>query len=180
MTVGAESKRNCRFNLLTDRPATADAFGRESGPGPHQRVADAIGEILESRTAIENRRGTTTLALEGGWGSGKSTVIQLVRTRFEARPNHLTVEFDAWAHEGDPLRRTFLETFVARLNEKKWISDETATRVADRISRRMKTTTTETNSRPTRLGFFSSLSILFIPLGTALIHRQFRKEQAIK
>ena len=88
---------NEKTTLLDDSPATSDAFGA------HQRIAGAVLQL------VENEPGGKAIALIGQWGSGKSTVVNLAQN---AAPKNVGVfVFDAWAHQGDPLRRTFLEEF---------------------------------------------------------------------
>lgn len=88
----------CRTILLPDSPAQTDAFGS------HERLASAIAELISSDT------GGKSIALTGSWGSGKSTVITLLKSKLEAYARVFV--FDAWAHEGDPLRRAFLERLI--------------------------------------------------------------------
>lgn len=57
----------CPTILLDDVPATEDAFG------PHKRIADAIVSLVTSEP------GGRAIGVEGGWGSGKSTVVAFVR-----------------------------------------------------------------------------------------------------
>jgi len=167
------------FNLIADTPSSVDEF-----EGPHRRLADAVCRIIErnandgedSSKTISGR--ATTIALEGSWGSGKSSIVRMICDRLDEKDGVLTIEFDAWSHEGDPLRRTFLEKVIERLRkesrEDRWISTETAERVKGRISKKLRTTEIETKARPTRLGFFSSLSILLIPLGAAIVAHALR------
>lgn len=124
------SKSKCRTCLLPDAPATEDEFGS------HQRVAQAIADIINSkestsvtRTACpcKTQAGVVCIGLEGGWGSGKSSVIRLLSDILEPEddrenPNSdcAVFIFDAWAHQGDPLRRTFLEKLIIRL-QNKWL-----------------------------------------------------------
>lgn len=63
--------QKCPTFLIDDRPADEDAFG------PHQRVADAIADLIESE-----EEGGKVIGLEGGWGAGKSTVIGFLEKRF--------------------------------------------------------------------------------------------------
>ncbi len=91
--------------LLPDVPTEEDAFGS------HARLATALADL------IEREEGGKAIALEGGWGSGKSSVIEMLKRRLE-RPGDgqattSTYVFDAWSHEGDPLRRVFLEELTA-------------------------------------------------------------------
>lgn len=101
-------------NLLVDTPAIKDEFGT------HERIAEAIA------SAIKSEDGGITIGLEGGWGSGKSTVINLVKKKISINENKnaTIVLFDAWAHQGDPLRRTFLETVISHLQNEKWVDTE--------------------------------------------------------
>jgi predicted KAP-like P-loop ATPase len=99
--------RNARPNkdvvLLDDLPAKVDAFGA------HARIAQSIRELIATEP------GGKAIALVGSWGGGKSTVINLLRAGEESKADGLAVfVFDAWVHEGDPLRRTFLEKFTVQ------------------------------------------------------------------
>src|SRR5690348_8063958 len=81
----------CSTVLIPDEPAEADSFG------PHGRLAAAVVDL------IRNTDGGKAIGIEGGWGSGKTTVVKLVKSEIERDGNYTVVEFDAWAHEGDPL-----------------------------------------------------------------------------
>lgn len=91
--------------LLPDLPTAADAFG------PHRQLANAIADL------IRTEEGGKAIALEGGWGSGKSSVIEMLRAVLsDEATSAAKVQvhvFDAWSHEGDPLRRVFLEDLTA-------------------------------------------------------------------
>lgn len=85
-----------RTILLDDLPSDTDSFGS------HEPVAAAIGEM------VEREEGGKAIALEGSWGSAKSTIISVLSERLEGQ----VFVFDAWAHEGDPLGRVFLERLI--------------------------------------------------------------------
>lgn len=90
--------RKCPTKPLLDLPAGEDAFG------PHERIAEAIEELIASED------GGKSIALTGPWGSGKSTVVSLLKGLFRDDNRILKCEvfvFDAWSHQGDPLRRSF-------------------------------------------------------------------------
>jgi ABC-type transport system involved in cytochrome bd biosynthesis fused ATPase/permease subunit len=65
----SEMCNQCVTHLLPDEPTTHDIFGS------HERVASAIGELISSETAGK------TIAVTGPWGSGKSSVLRMVRER---------------------------------------------------------------------------------------------------
>ena len=89
--------KDCTTHLLPDHPAQTDAFGS------HDRVASGIADLVSSGD------GGKSIALTGSWGSGKSTVVELLKLKDS--PTKIFV-FNAWTHEGDPLRRTFLEQLI--------------------------------------------------------------------
>ncbi len=91
--------------LLSDEPADIDALGS------HQRVADGIAKLVLSND------GGKAITLEGTWGSGKSTVIKLLKksltNNLTKNPHEVQVfTFDAWNHTGDPLRKAFLRELM--------------------------------------------------------------------
>ncbi|MBL8517228.1 MAG: AAA family ATPase [Betaproteobacteria bacterium] len=125
---------------LRDSPSNTDEFGI------HQRIADAIASF------IENEKGGLAISLEGAWGSGKTTTIGLLRKRLteQGTSNARIISFDAWVHQGDPLRRAFLFTLIDQLlaeadwcsivsnNRKHWQSKK------DELSRRVVRTSKRT------------------------------------
>lgn len=68
----------------------------------HSKVAPALQEILENETCVH------TIGLFSKWGTGKSTVIEMIRDELK-RPMFV---FDAWKYQEDSLRRIFLLEFV--------------------------------------------------------------------
>ena len=148
----------CKTVLIHDEPSTADALD-----GPHRRVADAIAGM------IEDEAGGKVIGLEGGWGSGKSTVVNLVRVHLEHKTNFAVVLFDAWAHEGDPLRRTYLERAIHDLMEKTWVDPATWREKLKRLAGKHRDTTATTVSEPTGLGRALAFAAFCVPFGTALV-----------
>jgi len=159
----------CHTYLLEDSPADSDAFASDGVIGPHQRIAIAIGDLIDS-----SEPGGKVIGLEGGWGAGKSTVVNLIRSRVENNGDCTVISFDAWAHEGDPLRRTYLETLIRHLQENQWVRKEHWDNTLDRISHRRRTTSTRTVPKPTTLGTLFALSVFGVPFGTTLVSAAFR------
>ena len=104
---------DCPTRLLPDEPAGADTLG-----GAHDRVATAIADLVRSDD------GGKAIGLEGGWGSGKSTVVRLVTGKLtdDSTRSMRVAVFDAWAHQGDPLRRTFLQQLIECMQEARWVA----------------------------------------------------------
>lgn len=72
----------------------------------HERIADAIVDEIEHNTP-------GNIAVLGEWGSGKSTVLNYVKKKLPADTIFFT--FDAWAHSGDTLRRSFIESLASAI-----------------------------------------------------------------
>jgi len=96
--------------LLFDNPAKSDKIeGR-----PFEKVADTLTKIITDERYKEG--GALTIALEGTWGSGKSTVVTILKDKLKTcgkgEIKFPLFIYDVWAHEGDSLRRSFLEKLI--------------------------------------------------------------------
>lgn len=145
----------CPTRTLRDEPTDVDSFGA------HSRVAKALaGELL-------TEEGGRTIGLEGPYGSGKSTVVRLTRNELAVDPSVTVFVFDAWAHQGDPLRRSFLETLLERLNP--WIPQDVRERFQKSISGRERRTLSTVERELSLAGKILAGSVLAVPVGTALL-----------
>ena len=153
------TEKGCPTRLLADTPAETDAFGG------HERVARSIVEVLQTE------RGGRSIGLEGGWGAGKSTIVKLISKHLtQRRDSAFQVSvFDMWAHQDDPLRRTFLENLITRIQEVEWVDKEKWDRRLDELTKRRSEDKTSVVPRLTGAGLFFALTLLAIPVGSALI-----------
>ena len=144
--------------LVPDSPADADAFGS------HERVADSIAEVVQTES------GGKAIGLEGGWGSGKSTIVKLVARKLSQGKGraHKIAVFDMWSHQGDPLRRTFLENLIKQVQRFGWVDKEQWDRRIDQLAKRRREETTRVTPRLTPQGVMFAFSLLSIPIGSAL------------
>lgn len=152
-----------KYHLLREEVASQDAFLEK----PHEHAANALADI------ISQENGGITIGLEGSWGSGKSTVINLLQSKLKDTKIFI---FDAWAHEGDCLRRIFLESllgYISSLVESKdrtfcgdslWIQDKLQT-----IDCRKQKTTVESHKHPTGMGILFVITLYVASIGTALL-----------
>ncbi len=145
-------------NLLNDVPATADEFG-----GGHARLARSLAGM------VRDEPGGRAIALTGPYGSGKSTVVQLAEAILP--PEVAVFTFDAWAHSGDPLRRSFIEELVTALDRRDWTSKEHWDKDLLRLSRRHEETKVTSSPRFTWWGGVLAFTLLLVPLGMALLSR---------
>ena len=157
-----------RTFLLEDTAAKSDAFAEPGDTGPHQRVADAIAQLVASEP------GGRVIGLEGGWGAGKSSIVDYLSQRLESgidfpEDDFTVFVFDAWAHEGDPLRRTYLETLTRHLQALVWVEPATWDEELKVITNRKKETDTETKRSPSLFGAAFGASILGVPFGCGLM-----------
>lgn len=154
----------CSTKLLSDTPSSQDQFGS------HQRVAEAIADLILSEG------GDKCIGLEGCWGSGKSTVIELLKKELPSDTNKVLV-IDAWAHEGDPLRRTVLERLINGLVD--WIPDDqndTWERKSNELACRIHESTKK--SYPILADWAKRIPFLFaflFPIGIAFVNEGIRK-----
>ncbi|MDD4995588.1 MAG: P-loop NTPase fold protein [Patescibacteria group bacterium] len=80
----------------------------------HENVAPAMKEILENDSCVH------TIGLFSRWGTGKSTIIEMIRHDLQS-PMFV---FDAWKYQEDSLRRIFLIELVNFLISQKQLSPE--------------------------------------------------------
>lgn len=157
MTDASGGSPKPRVVSLRDEPAKSDLFGG------HDRIAGAIAELVESEP------GGRTIGLEGPWGSGKSTVVELLRDHVGDSTGVFV--YNTWAHDGDPLRRSFLEDlgdYLASEENGSWIDAEKWAKRKLELSG--QTRQTETTSRVTANGRWLISSLLLAPVGLILLN----------
>jgi hypothetical protein len=151
-------------NFLSDHASPTDFFGS------HQRVADAIASV------IRDSRSTRIIGILGPWGSGKSTIIRLLEKMFEASAGqtkqHYFFAYDAWLHQSDPPRRSFLESLVAFLVSKKLTTASDWKDDLDRLSRRIEENDVTTTPTLTLPGKLVALSFLLTATGWKVADRK--------
>lgn len=145
-----------KIKLVTDQPSETDLFGG------HQKVANAIS------STIINNTGGRSIALEGGWGSGKSSIVEMLKNSLgesKSSQNYNLFCFDSWIHEKDPLRRSFLEELIDYFIEKKWVNKSEWIKEKEIISKKRKTTEASTLPKISIQGKILSFLTLMIPIG---------------
>jgi len=157
----ADENYDYSFNILHEVVAPNDLFPDKT----HEKVAQNLYELIQS-----SDRGVT-IGLEGGWGSGKSTVVNLLKEKLAEKDKEgertLFFLFDTWAHDGDPLRRIFLESLINEIDPKN--IDKTLNNLQQKISGRKKTVEIKTKKSASTLGKCLSFSAIFVPVGAAIL-----------
>ncbi len=98
-----------RITFLSDQPLGADRE-QEMRFGHPSIVENLKGIVLSCPTPF-------TIGLHGKWGTGKTTILDALKRRFYGTDT-AAIKIDAWKHEGDALRRTFLQDTISQLQEK--------------------------------------------------------------
>ena len=153
----AISHTPCPTVLLHDSPVEDDEF---SG-GAHERLADALADMI-----LTEKEGAA-IALEGEWGSGKSSVVRMLKRLLAKHPRVRVITFDAWAHQGDPLKRIFLETLIAGFGN--WLRTKHWAKKRAEFSKRRRQVESTTTPRLTPLGAWAGLFLLLVPLGVVFV-----------
>jgi len=150
------------FKLLRGEAVGEDAFEDKT----HEKIADSLAQL------IKNEEKGITIGLEGSWGSGKSTVISILRKKLkEGRSSIPLIQFDAWAHEGDPLRRIFLESLIDEISSVYNLMTDSLKEKKEEISKHRVVKNINTKQATTIFGTFFALSFALIPLGISLIDK---------
>lgn len=157
--------KTVQFKVLPDNCSAEDLLDDRT----HQRIADKLYEIISA-----NPREGLTIGLEGEWGSGKSTVVKLLQERLKENKSNKTFVFyiDAWEHEGDHLRRVFLETLIEKIKGwKEWSCDvvKQLNDISDRVTSKKVSKKVEHTSQMTGFGKAVAFAALLVPLGTSLL-----------
>ncbi len=156
------------LNFIRDIPARADAFD-----GSHRRVAKAVA------VAIHTQKDLKVIGLLGGWGSGKSTVVELAKAeleRAEGADTHVFT-YDAWLHQSDPPRRSFLERLIKYLLSRNvGLSSERWQARLDELNRRIEETDTTSTPTLTSTGKVALFLLLLLPFGSQFVSHDWIKD----
>jgi hypothetical protein len=131
------------------------------------------------------RRAGGAVGLEGAWGAGKSTVIDIAQDQYLG-DGYVVFTFDLWRHQSDDFRRSLLEqlisfvrsTFNPKGKDGRHIHDEADPRPKvdlnidekhDEIRNRKSVTTTSSRRRITLFGTALALLLPLLPIGYSLL-----------
>lgn len=99
-----------------------------------ERLAVAIAEHIISTDSKDENKLPRIIGLKGEWGTGKSNVIKILdKPNKKLQEAHTVLkqikeeyhifEYDAWGHQEDLQRRSFLETLTSKLLKEGFLSE---------------------------------------------------------
>ncbi len=150
------------FHLLHEEAEAKDEFVHNT----HENAADSLCEII-----VRENQGAT-IGLEGPWGGGKSTVLKILKTKLK-NIGHVFM-FDTWAHEGDCLRRVFLESLIVDVLQAIKVGELQGDiiqldKLLKKIDGRERTSVVHTKRKPTWAAIGSIISGFLLMVGTTFI-----------
>lgn len=92
--------------FLSDKPEGIDSFQSQA----HTKIANVIADIIK-KDEIK------LIGLEGEWGSGKSNIVKLLENKL-SEEKYIFYTYDAWGHQEDLQRRSFLENLTELMKNK--------------------------------------------------------------
>ena len=81
-------------HFLENQPCGEDLFEGKS----HEKIATQIANLLQNNDTIN------AIGIDGGWGSGKSNLVKLVKKYLDEEQYHFLI-YDAWGFQTDFQRK---------------------------------------------------------------------------
>ena len=119
----SKDNKNIKYpRFISNKPCGIDKFEGKS----QEKLTNAIANHIVFTDSDNNTQNLSRIiGLEGGWGVGKSNVIKQIKTHRQIIDNYCLFEYDAWGHQEDLQRRSFLEILTAELIENNLLSGDT-------------------------------------------------------
>lgn len=142
--------------IIQDEPTETDLFHG----GGHDRTAHSL-----SRAIVKFDDGDRAIGLDGSWGSGKSSVVEMAERKLKerngkGRKTYHFFTFDIWKSQGSGFRRSYLEHFIT------WAKHTFPKKKArlEKIENQIqgKTKEIETNNQPI-LDWYGISVVVFLP-----------------
>lgn len=146
-------------NFIRDEPANDDFFDT------HTRLASSIMRTIEHHPDMK------VIGLLGRWGSGKSTVAKKIVDFIDNAPDgkFRIFTYDAWLHQAEPVRRSFLESLLRHLVDVDALQKAKWNRKLQELNGQVENT--ETIEAPTlsTAGHWLVFSLFAVPIGVGLL-----------
>jgi len=162
--VAVKDSVGIRRKIILDRPTGSDSF---SGGG-HARTASSLASLIYSFDGT-----TTAIGLEGRWGSGKSSIVEIAQKQLESDAAQASADqkrtyqiftFDLWTVQTANFRRTFLEQLISWLEALPDANKSKLAAIYDSITNRTVHTRTENTKKFSKFGLLVVIFLLLLPL----------------
>lgn len=142
--------------IIQDEPTKTDLFHG----GGHERTAHSL-----SRAIVKFDEGDRAIGLDGSWGSGKSSVVEMAARKLKeqngkGRKTYHFFTFDIWKSQGSGFRRSYLEHFVTWAKQTFPKEKSRLEKIENQIQG--KTKEIETNNQPI-LDWYGVCVLVFLP-----------------
>ena len=144
------------LSFIESSPIGKDLFEGQS----QEQVAESIAQLI-----VSDQAESKILGLDGTWGSGKSNLVEILRRKLEH--SHYFFIYDAWGHQEDIQRRSFLEELTESLRDDSVIDRSWADKLEELLSRQKKTLT-KTIPRLSNGVIITFLVTVFTPIAGAI------------
>ncbi len=95
-----------KVKFLSDKPLEADY--KQNDRFGHSGIAENLKRIILTCPL------PFTVGLFGKWGTGKTSILNILKYKLSTNNKIPVIVFDVWKHEGDAFRRTFLKEIVTQ------------------------------------------------------------------
>lgn len=145
-----------QYDVIQEDVSSNDVFPHKT----HEGIKYSLFKLITTSDS------SCTIGLEGQWGAGKSTVIHLLKEEFSKSSDKKTLffTFDAWAHEGDPLRKVFLETLISNIEQDHFLSS-----LLKEITGLKRTVEVQTSKKTSKFADYLAIFTLLVPIGAAIL-----------
>ncbi|GLQ35989.1 hypothetical protein GCM10007939_22730 [Amylibacter marinus] len=142
--------------IIQDEPTKTDLFHG----GGHERTAHSL-----SRAIVKFDDGDRAIGLDGSWGSGKSSVVEMAARKLEeqngkGKKTYHFFTFDIWKSQGSGFRRSYLEHFITWAKQSFPKKKPQLKEIEKQIQG--KTKEIETNNQPI-LDWYGVCVLVFLP-----------------
>ena len=146
--------------FISTSPLGKDLFEGQA----HDAIATSIGDLICSNQSNK------LLGLDGAWGSGKSNLIKILESKLSE--THHFFYYDAWGHQEDLQRRSFLEELTADLCSNELVNRDIWKNKLKNLLSRQQETKTKTIPRVSHGIIWTVFVIILTPIAQTISESQ--------
>ena len=156
------TKTDTQSNQLCPEFIDTNPLGQNLFVGnAHAETAQRIAEVIQS-----NQSQNKLLGIDGAWGSGKSNLIKMIETTL--KDTHHFFYYDAWGHQEDLHRRSFLQELTESLHKKGIIERELWGKKLKELLARKREKNTKTIPRVSQGILWTALIVVLTPIAQTI------------